>query len=157
MRLWCPCSLSTNLCSVALRPARETVSMAASAAASVVKSAGFAVSNLEKSALARAFKPSNCALPPRRQPSGCRVKIKNVKFYFPGFFHRSRGPRGVRALRVLSLLHIPWPHGASGRPSWAIALTCGSVLNNHEPMTHTTSPPHQRYHQYSLGASLLGV
>ena len=71
--------MSTNLCSVALRPARETVSMAASAAASVVKSAGFAVSNLEKSALARAFKPSNCALPPRRQPSGCRVKIMDIK------------------------------------------------------------------------------
>ena len=44
-----------------------------------------------------------------------------------------------RSLRVLSLLHLPWPHGASGRPSWAIALTCGSVLNNHVPMTHTTS------------------
>ena len=25
-----------------------------------------------------------------------------------------------RSLRVLSLLHLPWPHGASGRPSWAI-------------------------------------
>ena len=83
--------MSTNLCSVALRPARETVSMAASAAASVVKSAGFAVSNLEKSALARAFKPSNCALPPRRQPSGCRVKIKKVKFCFPGFFYWGGG------------------------------------------------------------------
>ena len=23
-------------------------------------------------------------------------------------------------LRVLSLLHLPWPHGASGRPPWAI-------------------------------------
>ena len=51
-----------------------------------------------------------------------------------------------RSLRVLSLLHLPWPHGASGRPSWAIALTCGSVLNNvqvnqdHVPMTHATSP-----------------
>ena len=44
-----------------------------------------------------------------------------------------------RSLRVLSLLHLPWPHGASGRPSWAIALTCGSVLNNHVPMTHATS------------------
>ena len=44
-----------------------------------------------------------------------------------------------RRLRVLSLMHLPWPHGASGRPSWAIALTCGSVLNIHVPMTHTTS------------------
>ena len=46
-----------------------------------------------------------------------------------------------RRLRVLSLMHLPWPHGASGRPSWAIALTCGSVLNIHVPMTHTTSHP----------------
>ena len=37
-----------------------------------------------------------------------------------------------RRLRVLSLLHLPWPHnGASGRPSWAIALTCGKLFNNH--------------------------
>ena len=43
-----------------------------------------------------------------------------------------------RSLRVLSLLHLSWPHGASGRPSWAIALTCGMLLNNHDPMTHAT-------------------
>ena len=44
-----------------------------------------------------------------------------------------------RSLRVRSLLHLPWPHGASGRPSWAIVLTCGKLLNNHVRMTHTTS------------------
>ena len=44
-----------------------------------------------------------------------------------------------RSLCVLSLLHLPWPQDASGRPSWAIALTCSSVLNNHEQMTHATS------------------
>ena len=45
---------------------------------------------------------------------------------------------GLR-LRLLSLVHLPWPNGASGRPSWAIALTCGKLLYIHVRMTHATS------------------
>ena len=53
-----------------------------------------------------------------------------------------------RRLRMLSLLHLPWPHGTSGRPSWAIALTCGKLLNIHVRMTHTTSLAGYNLHFY---------
>ena len=58
-----------------------------------------------------------------------------------------------RSLRVLSLLHLPWPHGASGRPSWAIERSYTAVhtkVNYHYSCTQLVTARMSRSNMFVM-------